>query len=97
MGGRNPGRRQYCKAAAAGTGLVARGAVGAYPLAAMTSEPTHLGAAPADRRQPMWPWLLLPLVTLVLFFVLFKLKAADDSSPPVEAPAQTASSDAPSP
>jgi hypothetical protein len=83
----------------AGTGSVARGAVGAYPLAAMTSEPTHLGAAPADRRQPMWPWLLLPLVTLALFFVLFKLKAADDSSPPgssdVEAPAQTAPSEDP--
>jgi hypothetical protein len=67
--------------------LVARARVAAYPLAAMTSEPTHLATAPAEHRQPLWPWLLLPLVTLALFFVLFKLKAGGD---PVQAPAASA-------
>lgn len=43
----------------------------------MTSEPTHLATAPAGRHQPLWPWLLIPLVTLALFFVLFKLKYGD--------------------
>jgi hypothetical protein len=48
----------------------------------MTPDPAHLvPAAPADRRQAMWPWLLIPLVTLVLFFVLFKLKATGESPP----------------
>jgi len=57
--------------------LVARRAVAAYPLAAMT-EPTHFAAAaPADRRQPMWPWLLFPLVALTFFLVLSRLKASD--------------------
>jgi hypothetical protein len=46
----------------------------------MTEPARFASAAPADRRQPMWPWLLLPLVTLTLFLVLFKLKAND--SPP---------------
>lgn len=46
------------------------------------TEPTRLAAtASAERHQPLWPWLLLPLVTLSLFFVLFKLKA-NDSPPP---------------
>ncbi len=57
--------------------MVARARVAAYPLAAMTSEPTHLATAPAGRHQPLWPWLLIPLVTLALFFVLFKLKYGD--------------------
>jgi hypothetical protein len=61
----------------------------------MTSEPTHLATAPAERHQPLWPWLLLPLVTLALFFVLFKLKSADEpsragSAHHTEAPASTA-------
>ena len=47
----------------------------------MTEPARFASAAPADRRQPMWPWLLLPLVTLTLFFVLFKLKASDSPPP----------------
>jgi hypothetical protein len=74
-------------------------AVAAYPLAAMTLERTPLAAAAAtaDRHQPMWPWLLIPLVTLALFFVLFKLKASDtppaNSAHQSEASADSSSSD----
>ena len=34
---------------------------------------------PAERRQAVWPWLLLPLVVLLMFFLL---KTAKDSLPP---------------
>jgi hypothetical protein len=30
----------------------------------------HSAPAPSERRPAVWPWLLLPLVTLVLFFAL---------------------------
>jgi hypothetical protein len=63
----------------------------------MTPERTPLTAATADRLQPMWPWLLIPLVTLALFFVLFKLKASDpppaNSAHHSEASADSSSSD----
>jgi hypothetical protein len=47
----------------------------------MTPEPTHSAATlQAERRPPaVWPWLLLPLVVLVMFFLL---KTAKDSLPP---------------
>jgi hypothetical protein len=58
----------------------------------MTPQPTQV--ASAERRQPMWPWLLIPLVTLTVFFVLSKLKEAAAPSPTSslhhpEAPADT--------
>ena len=37
----------------------------------MSPDPHNtLGTAAADRRQAVWPWLLLPLVALALFFAL---------------------------
>jgi hypothetical protein len=46
----------------------------------MTPDPTHPSATvPAERRQAVWPWLLLPLVVLLMFFLL---KMAKDSLPP---------------
>jgi hypothetical protein len=53
-------------------------------------------AVSAERRPAVWPWLLLPLAALTLFFAL---KTAKDSLPagPVhhaEAPAASAPSDA---
>ena len=64
----------------------------------MTPNLSHTAtAAPAaERRQPMWPWLLMPLVALTIFFLL---KTAKDSLPPstsahhMEAPADPAPSD----
>jgi hypothetical protein len=62
----------------------------------MTANLSHTtAAAPAERRQPMWPWLLMPLVALTIFFLL---KTAKDSLPPstsahhMEAPADPAPS-----
>jgi hypothetical protein len=52
-------------------------------------------AGPADRRAAIWPWLVMPLVTLALFFALFKLRQTQDSiystDPPssVSAPAES--------
>ena len=66
--------------ARSGTGAVARGTVAAYPLAAMTPDPIHSSSAVQGERQPaVWPWLLLPLVVLLMFFLL---KTAKDSLPP---------------
>jgi hypothetical protein len=46
----------------------------------MRPDPTHPSATvPAERRQAVWPWLLLPLVVLLMFFLL---KTAKDSLPP---------------
>jgi hypothetical protein len=43
----------------------------------MTSEPTHATTAtPAERRPAVWPWLLIPLVTLIIFFALRTAKEA---------------------
>ena len=43
----------------------------------MSSDPSHSTAAgTAERPQAMWPWLLLPLVALTLFFALHRVKHA---------------------
>ena len=37
----------------------------------MASDPTHpTTAASTERRPAVWPWLLLPLVTLAIFLAL---------------------------
>lgn len=57
----------------------------------MTPETSHLTtAAPAERRQAVWPWLLLPLVVLTVFFLL---KTAKDSLPAAPAHHSPTSSD----
>ncbi|HEV7715858.1 MAG TPA: hypothetical protein VGO53_09690 [Steroidobacteraceae bacterium] len=49
----------------------------------MSSDPLHSRTvAPVERRPAIWPWLLLPLVTLTLFYILQKAK---DSPPPAQA------------
>jgi hypothetical protein len=40
------------------------------------SQPTS--ALPAERRPAVWPWLLLPLVALTMFFVLRTVKQASE-------------------
>jgi len=58
----------------------------------MTPESTHSTAAavPTDRRpQAVWPWLLLPLVALTLFFLL---KTAKEESPSPVSPHHAVSS-----
>jgi hypothetical protein len=43
----------------------------------MSPDPSHTAAAgTAERRQAVWPWLLLPLVALTLFFALRTVKQA---------------------
>jgi hypothetical protein len=45
----------------------------------MSSEPLQSTASPpAERRPAVWPWLLLPLVALTIFFVL---RTAKDAPP----------------
>jgi hypothetical protein len=61
----------------------------------MTPDLSHSTAAPADRRQPMWPWLLMPLVALTMYLLLHTAK---DSLPPssghhTEAPTLSAPSE----
>jgi H+/Cl- antiporter ClcA len=55
------------------------------------------GAVPsAERRQAVWPWLLLPLVALALFFALRSVKQAPHHAGHTpESAAESASSEAP--
>ena len=62
----------------------------------MSSDPIHpASAGTAERRPAVWPWLLLPLVALSLFFALSSMKQARQrpASHP-DAPAQAASGEA---
>jgi len=62
----------------------------------MSSDPSHPSAhGTAERPQAMWPWLLLPLVALTLFFALHRVKqaSAHHALHPDES-AETASSEA---
>ena len=36
-------------------------------------------AGPVERRPAMWPWLVMPLVTLAMFFALFRLHQRQDA------------------
>jgi hypothetical protein len=55
----------------------------------MSSEPADTTAATAERRPAVWPWLVVPLLALALFFALSRFKesrlpAQSDSAPPAE-------------
>jgi hypothetical protein len=41
-------------------------------VAAHTPE-THIQAIPGDRRPAIWPWLVMPLITLLVFYWLYSL------------------------
>ena len=46
----------------------------------MSSDPIHpASTGTAERRPAVWPWLLLPLVALSLFFALSSMKQARQS------------------
>jgi hypothetical protein len=61
----------------------------------MSANLSHTTAAPAERRQPMWPWLLMPLVALTMYFLLKTAKDAHPANAPhqLEAPADSVLSD----
>jgi hypothetical protein len=42
----------------------------------MTFDPTPSSNAAAERRPAVWPWLLIPLVALTIFYVLHTAKEA---------------------
>jgi hypothetical protein len=58
-------------------------------LARMTPEPIG-GGAPPERRQAVWPWLLMPLAVLAIFFALLRLR---ETAPVPEAPPANVASD----
>lgn len=61
----------------------------------MTPNLSHTTTAPAERRQPMWPWLLMPFVALTMYFLLKTAKDAHPATAPhqLEAPANSVLSD----
>jgi hypothetical protein len=64
----------------------------------MSSEPaSSTTAATADRRPAIWPWLVVPLLALALFFALSRFKESrlppaqsDSTAPPAEETAPSA-------
>ncbi len=63
----------------------------------MSSEPaSSTTAATADRRPAIWPWLVVPLLALALFFALSRFKesrlppAQSDTAPSAEETAPSA-------
>ncbi len=41
-------------------------------MVALSSQPL-IASGSAERRPAIWPWLVMPLVTLAMFFALFRL------------------------
>lgn len=52
---------------------------------AMVSEPSESAGVTPERRPAVWPWLLMPLVALALFFALQRVKQGPQNSPAPEA------------
>jgi hypothetical protein len=46
---------------------------------------------PSERLPAVWPWLLIPLVALALFFALNRVRS-EQSAPPTDQPAQPVTS-----
>lgn len=62
---------------------------GSVPSRAMSPDPTDQGASP-ERRQAVWPWILVPLVALAMYFALRTARTAAAPEPPAaEQPAET--------
>jgi hypothetical protein len=49
----------------------------------MAADPIE-GTAPVERRPAVWPWILMPLVALAIFYALLRLREANA---PLSAPA----------
>jgi hypothetical protein len=47
----------------------------------MSQKPLHAGHPATDRRPAIWPWVLMPLVALTLFFVLRTVRHDTRGSP----------------
>jgi hypothetical protein len=58
----------------------------------MSPDPAHQGAPP-ERRQAVWPWILVPLVALAMYFALRSARTATAPEPEPPAVEQPASSD----
>jgi hypothetical protein len=51
-----------------------------------------------DRRPALWPYLVMPLIVLVVFYALYRMHRRPDSAPvDVPAPAVPATGESPSP
>jgi len=48
---------------------------------------------PGERLPAVWPWLLIPLVALALFFALRSVRAQPDAAPAASAAPVSASAD----
>ena len=63
----------------------------------MSSEPADsTSAATAERRPAVWPWLVVPLLALVLFFALSRFKEARLPAAPSDSTVAPAGETAPS-
>ena len=61
----------------------------------MSSDPIHpVSAGTAERRPAVWPWLLLPLVALTLFFALSSMKKHKHPAAHPDITTETASGEA---
>jgi hypothetical protein len=45
-----------------------------------------------ERRPAVWPWLIMPLIVLLVFYALFRVHHRNDQAPPVKPPPPPASS-----
>jgi hypothetical protein len=63
----------------------------------MSSEPVNsTTAASAERRPAIWPWLVVPLLALALFFALSRFKESRLPPAPADGTAVPAEASAPS-
>ena len=62
-------------------------------MVADSSEPL-LSPVQPERRQAIWPWLVMPLVALAMFYALSRLKQTQDAAS-LEAGSQTTASSSP--
>lgn len=62
----------------------------------MAPETSSSAAGTAPAKSAVWPWLLVPVVALVLFFTLRAVRSAPDASG-APAPVQAASPATPAP
>lgn len=54
----------------------------------MAADPIE-STVPAERRPAVWPWILMPLVALAMFYALFRLREANAPLPEPLPPVST--------